>query len=424
MQFELGYCKEKQLLEIPDKNLLGVLEPNHIEAGPTGEMEVRRALLDPIGTARLCKIVKPGEKIVIITSDITRPMPTSVVLPPLLEEIVSAGCSLRNVTVVFALGNHRKHTMEEKIHLLGKDNYFKVHSIDLDAKDCIFLGKTRQGTPVEIFRPVAQADRVIALGNVEYHYFAGYSGGAKAIMPGVSTKRAIRANHSMMVRNAAVAGKIEGNPVREDIDSVVDFVRLDFILNVVLDEKKQIIKACAGHYIKAHREACRFLDGIYKTPIERQADIVVVSPGGYPKDINLYQAQKALDNAQHACRDGGIIILCASCKEGLGEDVFERWMTGFEQSGDMIEEIARRFELGGHKAAAIGMVLKTKDIYIVSDMDEDFVRKIFLTPYHDLQQAFEDALAKIGKDASCIVMPFGGSTLPVVAENYQTFKFS
>lgn len=415
MRFELGYNKEKKVLEIPEKNISGVLEPNHIEAGLTGEEEVRRALLHPTGTPRLSEIVKPGEKIVIITSDITRPMPTKIVLPLLLDEIVSAGCSLDDVCVVFALGNHRKHTTDEMKYLVGDAILLSVVCMDADKDNCIYLGKTNQGTPVEIFRPVAEADRVIALGNVEYHYFAGYSGGAKAIMPGVSTKNAIQANHSMMVRDTAVTGRIEGNPVREDIDSVVDFVRLDFILNVVLDEKKQIIKACAGHYIKAHREACRFLDGIYKIPIEKQADIVIVSPGGYPKDINLYQAQKALDNAKHACRDGGVIILCASCKEGLGEEVFERWMTGFEQSGDMIEEIERRFELGGHKAAAIGMVLQTKDIYLVSDMEDDFVKSIFLKPYRDLQHAFNDALLKMGKGASCIVMPYGGSTLPAAA---------
>ncbi len=415
MQLEIGYYKDKKPLEIPDKNLLGVLKPNHVETGAGGVREVERALANPIGTPKLSEIVRPGEKIVIITSDITRPMPTSVVLPPLLEEITSAGCSLKDVSVVFALGNHRKHTTEEKIYLLGKENYANVNSIDLDTEDCVFLGKTKQGTPVEIFRPVAEADRVIALGNVEYHYFAGYSGGAKAIMPGVSTKNAIQSNHSMMVLDTAVAGKIDGNPVRQDIDSVVDFVRLDFILNVVLDEKKQIMKACAGHYIEAHRAACRFLDSLYKIPIKQKADIVVVSPGGYPKDINLYQAQKALDNAKHACRDGGIIILCASCREGLGEEVFERWMTGFKRPEDMAQEIARRFELGGHKAAAIGMVLQTKEIFLVSDMEDAFVRDIFLKPYHDLQKAFDDAFGKMGKDATCCVLPYGGSTLPELA---------
>jgi nickel-dependent lactate racemase len=140
----------------------------------------------------------------------------------------------------------------------------------------------------------------------------------------------------------------------------------------------------------------------------------VASAGGYPKDINLYQAQKALDNAKHACRDGGVIILCACCKEGLGEAVFERWMTGFPCPADMVKEIACHFELGGHKAAAISMVLGTKKIFLVSDMEPDFVKRMFLEPYSDLQQAFDDAVRLLGKDATCYVMPYAGSTLPEI----------
>lgn len=414
MRFEFGYDKTTENLEIPEKNVLKVLVPNPVEVGLTGMEEVRRAMQDPIGTASLASLVKPGEKIVIITSDVTRPLPTAIVLPPVLDEIVAAGCSLDDVCVVFALGNHRKHSPEEKKKLLGDANYQRVKCLDLDTNDCVALGFTRQGTPVEIFRPVVEADRVIALGNVEYHYFAGYSGGAKAIMPGVSTHNAIQANHSMMVRDTAIAGKIEGNPVRQDIDSVTEFVRLDFIVNVVLDEKKQIIKAFAGHYIEAHRAACAFLDGLYKIKLNAQADIVVVSAGGYPKDINLYQAQKALDNARHACKDGGTIILVASCREGLGEEVFERWMTQSKSPADMVMEIERNFELGGHKAAAIGMVLENKEIFLVSDMPDSFVRQIFLKPYPNVQAAFDAALEKAGPDAACCIMPYGGSTLPAI----------
>ncbi|MGI5919525.1 MAG: nickel-dependent lactate racemase [Christensenellales bacterium] len=412
MDFLLGYDKTQLSLIIPDENVLGVLTPNHVEVGLTGADEVKRALAAPIGTPKLSEIVKPGEKIVIITSDITRPVPTAVILPPVLDEIEAAGCSLEDVCVVFALGNHRPHTEEERKKLLGQDAYGRVKCVDHDRSDCVHLGYTRAGTPVDIFRPVAEADRVIAIGNVEYHYFAGYSGGAKAIMPGVSTHAAIQANHSMMVLDTAVAGRIEGNPLRADIDSVTEFVRLDFIVNVVLDEKKNIIYAAAGHHIKAHRQACAFLDRLYKIPIAEKADIVVVSAGGFPKDINLYQAQKALDNAKNACKPGGTIILAASCKEGLGEEAFERWMTQSESPEFMVEEIQRRFELGGHKAAAIAMVLQNKSIYLVSDMPDSFVSSIFLMPFASLQDAFDDAFKKAGENAKCYVMPYGGSTLP------------
>ena len=414
MKIFLGFGKSKVDIEIDNSNLLGILKPNDVPVQLTGVDEVKRAMKEPIGSPRLKEIVKPGKKVVIITSDITRPMPSKIVLPVILEELFEAGVSEEDITIVFSLGSHRKHTEEEKRALVGEDIYNKIKCIDSDAKDSVHLGKSSKGTPVNIFRPVVEADFRICLGNIEYHYFAGYSGGAKAIMPGVSTRDAIQANHSRMIEDGARAGILEGNHVREDIDEVADFVPIDFILNVVLDENKNIIKAVAGHYIKAHREGCRFLDSIYKVKIPDKADIVIVSPGGYPKDINLYQAQKALDNSAHAVKDGGIIILVASCKEGLGESVFERWMLEAESSESMITKIHNKFELGGHKAAAIAMVLRKARVFLVSDMEADFVRKLFLEPYTNVKDAITCAFNQLGNNAKVLVMPYGGSTLPII----------
>jgi nickel-dependent lactate racemase len=412
MKINLGFGKSTVEMEIDESRILKIMEPNPVKVEVSGREEVIRAMENPIGSKRLRDIVKPGERVVIITSDITRPMPSKVVLPVVVEELLKAGVQLNDIKVVFGLGSHRKQTEEEKKYLVGEDIYSRIECIDSDPGDCIHMGTTSSGTPVDIFRVVAQADRRICLGNIEYHYFAGYSGGAKAIMPGVSTREAIQANHSKMVREWAKAGELDRNPVRQDIDEVVSFIPIDFILNVVLDEHKNIIKAAAGHYFEAHREGCKFLDTLYKVSIDRRADIVVVSPGGYPKDINLYQAQKALDNAKHAVREGGVVILLASCKEGFGEKVFEKWMTRANSPDEMIEEIQRNFELGGHKGAAIAMVLKTNDVYLVSDLDDETVIKIFMKPYKDIQTAFDDAVKKLGPDSKVIVMPYGGSTLP------------
>jgi nickel-dependent lactate racemase len=319
-------------------------------------------------------------------------MPSKIVLPEVLKELSLGGIEDRDITIVFALGNHRGHTEEEKKYLAGEDIYSKITCVDSDQKRVVHLGTTSYGTPVDIFEVVAKADRVICLGNIEYHYFAGYSGGAKAIMPGISTAAAIQVNHSRMVEESSMAGKIEGNNVRADIDEVAQFIRIDFIVNVVLDNKKRVIKAVAGDYIKAHREGCAFLDRLYKVRIEKRADIVIVSPGGYPKDINLYQAQKALDNAKHAVRDGGIIILAAECTEGLGEKVFERWMREAECPADLVKRVQEKFELGGHKAAAIGMVQIKAYIILVSDMEESFVRSISFIPFKTVQDALDMAL--------------------------------
>ena len=417
MNFKYGYGKGYKEFSINDENILMELRQNSVNIGLTGADEVERAIENPIGSEKLRHIVKPGEKIAIITSDITRPMPSKIVLPVVLKELEKAGVDRDDITVVFALGNHRKQTEEEKKYLVGEEIYNSVKCVDSDTSDCVHLGTTKNGTPVDIFRCVAEADRRICLGNIEFHYFAGYSGGAKAIMPGVSTRDAIQANHSQMVRDEARAGAMDDNPVRIDIEEVVQFVPIDFIVNVVLDENKQIIKAVAGHHVYAHREGCKFLDSLYKVEIPEKADIVLTTPGGYPKDINLYQAQKALDNSKNAVKDGGIVILLASCSEGLGERVFEKWIMSADSPDTLIKNIQENFELGGHKAAAIALVQKKAKIYLVSDMDEQLVRKMFMYPFKDVNEAIKSALEEMGHDAKILLMPYGGSTLPEVKNN-------
>lgn len=412
MKLELGIGSRTQAVEIPDACVQQVLLPNEVVRGLTDEAEVRRALEHPIGSPRLQEIVHPGEKIAIVTSDITRPMPTSVVMPPLLDELYAAGVRSEDIALVFALGSHRPHTSEEMQKLAGERAFQEIRCVDSNPADFVHMGDTAAGTPVDITRIVAEADRRICLGNIEYHYFAGYSGGAKAIMPGVSTRAAIQSNHSMMIREEACAGNLTTNPLRRDIEEAADICGVDFILNVVLDEHKQIIRAVAGDVTAAHRAGCAFLDTLYQKKIEKRADIVIVSQGGVPKDLNLYQTQKALDNAKHAVRDGGVIILMGSCKEGLGEATFEQWLTGASRPQELIDRIQREFRLGGHKAAAIAMVLEHADIYLVSDLNPAFVETLFMTPFDTVQSAYDAATAKLGADASVLVMPYGGSTLP------------
>ena len=414
MEVALGFGKEKIPVQVPDSQVMAVLTPNEAEIGLTGSEEVYRSMKEPIGLPPLREVVKKGETVAIITSDITRPIPSYKVLPAVLDELSAAGIPDSDITIVFALGSHGGHTEERMRYMVGDAVYDRIRCIDSDVNDAVHVGTTSRGTPVDIFRPVVEADRRICLGNIEYHYFAGYSGGYKAIMPGVSTWDAIQANHSAMVDPDACAGRLEGNPVRDDIEESGKILGVDYIVNVVLDAKKEIIRSFAGDPILAHREGCKFLDSFYKVKIPQQADIVVVSAGGFPKDINMYQAQKALDNAKHAVKDGGIIVWIASCKEGLGEKHFEQWLTGHEKSSDMITHIKTDFVLGGHKAAAIAMVLERARIFFVSDLPHDFVKKVFLEPYSDIQTAIDAAIEEKGKDAKIVVMPYGGSTLPKV----------
>jgi nickel-dependent lactate racemase len=397
---------------VPAGNLLGILKPSEPALPPSEGEEIERALRSPTGSPRLEDTVKPEMNVVIMASDVTRPSPTSKLLPPLLDRLNRAGVKDSRVTIMFGMGIHRAHTVAEKKALVGEDVFRRIKCVDsTEGEDFVFLGNTSRGTPVEINRLVAESDFLIATGNVEYHYFAGYSGGAKAVLPGSCSRRSVEANHSMQLLPGAETGSYEENPVRQDIEEAGRMVGLDFILNVVLDPGKRIVRAVAGHPVAAHAEARRVTDAVYGVEIHKQADIVIASAGGRPKDINLYQAQKGLENAKYAVRDGGIVILLAECPEGLGEANFERYMTGMELD-EIIQSVRRKFVLGAHKAAAIARVLKKAGVYLVSAMDKATVERCRLKPFGRFDEALSAAFSELGPDATVWVMPYAGSTVP------------
>ncbi|MBR5753283.1 MAG: nickel-dependent lactate racemase, partial [Clostridia bacterium] len=275
MKLEFGYGTGVQTVEVPERNLMTVLTANEIDHERRGAAAVDHALAHPIGAPDLKTLAKPGRKVVLLTSDITRPLPSHEVLPSVLRELNEAGVPDRDITVVFAIGSHRALTEEERRSLAGDEIFDRVRCVDSDPNDCILTGTSSHGTPFAITRTVAEADLRIALGNIEFHYFAGYSGGVKALMPGASTPAAIQVNHSRMVSTDARAGTLRGNPVREDLEEVLDACPIHFLVNVVLDEHHQIVYAAAGDAIEAHRAGCRYLDRMYRTPIPKRADIVL-----------------------------------------------------------------------------------------------------------------------------------------------------
>jgi nickel-dependent lactate racemase len=408
MNIELNYGTQKVGFEYAgDIEHLSTLEPHRSNVDA-----IMLALAVPIDSPRLRNLVHLGQKIAIITSDITRPCPSERLLPPLMDELALAGVRDEDVTVIFGLGSHRKQTAEEQEKLLGPEMAGRLRCIDSDPTPTVYIGRTSRGTPIEVFEPVMQADVRIVLGNVEPHYFAGYSGGAKALVPGVCSIQTIRSNHALMVDPRARSGNIEDNPVRLDIEEGAALIGIDFILNVVLDSEKYIM-AAAGNPTTAHRWACRVVDALSMTPIQELADIVIVSAGGYPKDINMYQAQKALDNAAVAVKPGGQIIWVAACPEGMGNRTFEKWMVG-STSAQILERIQKDFVLGGHKAAAIARVQQQAAILLVSELPDELVRECNMESYPDLDSAFQAALKRSGQKPLITVIPEGASVLPKV----------
>ncbi|MBQ4092635.1 MAG: nickel-dependent lactate racemase [Firmicutes bacterium] len=407
-----GYGSEKLPLEIKEENLIASLMPRKEENCGDYTDILKSAMDAPIESPKLRDIAKPGQTVAIVVSDVTRPCPSYKILPFVLEELYAAGVKDEDIIIASGLGSHRKQTDEERARLVGQDIFDRIRVVDSDVEDYVAFGTSSAGTPFEVFRPVAEADIRICIGNIDYHYFAGYSGGCKAIVPGVCTRRTIEKNHKMMLLDDARVGKADGNPVRADMEEILNFLSIDFLVNVVLNEKKEIVAAVTGHPITAHREGCKVLDRVYKQQITELGDIVIASPGGLPKDLNVYQTQKALDNAQWAVKDGGIIILVGECKEGYGEHTFEEWVNEANCADDLIDRIHKEFRLGGHKAAAIAQVTKKADIYLVSSLPEEMVKKLYMTPFTDLKTAYDAAMKVKGENARVYCMTVGGTTLP------------
>ena len=412
----LAYGRGEASLELPSENLLGVYLPKVVEAAQDEAQLIRAALAAPNGTRRLRDLAGRGKKVVIVTSDMTRPCPSARLFPFILEELAAAGVPDEDVTIVMALGLHRPMTEAEIAEALSPQISSRFRVLNHDVNDTVRLGVTREGTPVEIFRPVVEADLRVCLGNVEFHYFAGYSGGAKAIFPGCASRAGVTANHAMMVRPGSGTGRLVGNPVRADIEEAAGMLGVDFVLNVVVDGDHRVVGAAAGDMIAAQRKGCELVAERGVVKVLQQADIVVASAGGYPKDVNLYQAQKALDNAVYFGRKGGAVILLAECPEGFGNRTFQEWIRSASSLADVLDRVRREFALGGHKAAAIAAVAQRNNIYLVSGMADDDVRACMMTPFRGAQEAFDAALEEMGPQSRVAVLPQAGSVVAEVVE--------
>ena len=260
----------------------------------------------------------------------------------------------------------------------------------------------------------AEADVRILLGDVNYHYYAGYGGGRKSVLPAVSCGETIQHNHAMLVNPNARTGILEGNPIHIDMTEAARLAKVDFIVNVVENKKGEIVKAFAGDVEAAFLEGVKLVDEMYQVTIDRRADIVVVSAGGYPADMNLYQAYKGLDNALDAVKRGGVIILVAECLEGHGNQVFYEWMTRLGDVKAVEKEVRRNFVMGGHKALYLLKALQNHPIILVSSMPDFYATSIFkLKTARAVNDALNEAFKIAGSASRVWAMPQGSYTLPV-----------
>jgi len=379
--------------------------------------EIIHALKNPIGAS--LSNLKCAKNVVIVTSDLTRPVPNKLILPPLIAELEAIGIKKEQITLLIGTGMHRVSPKDEFPKLVGEELAKEIKIISHDAWDgeaLTYLGKSSRNTPIFINKHYIEADAKIVLGVIDPHQFVGLSGGAKGVVIGLGGEKLVQANHAMLTHPLATLGTIEGNPVREDIDEIGEKIGIDFIVNVALNSKKEVVKAVAGHFIKAHQVGVEAARKTLQIELDKTADLVIAASGGFPKDVNLYQAQKALLHASIAVKDGGTIILAAECLEGVGEELFTNTMQLSKTPQEIIDNFSKQeFKVGAHKAYLWGISLKKARVIMVADgIDQTTAEIMQVEKTETLQEAIDLVLGSLSENPKIYVMPKAPSTIPLL----------
>jgi len=419
----LPYGKHEVCARVATRSYLGMIDAKEKPGVTDPTAEIARALKEPIGSKSLSEIVKPEDKIAIVVDDFTRPTPSNLMVPAVLDELGKLGVKDENITIIFGCGTHRPCKPEEAKQLLGENIAKRIKTVSNDCRDKehVFVGSTKRlGTRVQVHKAFAEADVRILTGDINLHYYAGYGGGRKSVLPGVSSAETIQHNHAHLLEPNSKTGVLEGNPVHEDMIQAARLAKVDFILNVVTNSKNEIVKAYAGDLEQAFYEGVKLVEEMYKVPIDRRADIVIVSPGGHPMDIDLYQAYKGVDSALEAVKRGGVIVWVAECPEGHGHEVFYNWMVKFKDIKDMEKEIKRNFVMGGHKSYYLLKALQKVKIILVSTLPDYYAVNVFkVKTARAVNDALQEAFSIAGSDAKVWVMPHGNLTLPVMSQTVE-----
>jgi nickel-dependent lactate racemase len=415
MDIRVPYGKKEVAVAIDDSRFAGSVYPNEVEIGNEDGV-LRGALDNPLGSVSFDEFVADARDLVVIVNDRTRPTPTAKVL-----ELVHTKLErIPDVKFVVATGVHRPPTPEEYAEIFG-DLYdvYKDRVIAHDARksdDMVYLGKSTNGTEMYVNRHVTEASKIMIIGSVEPHYFAGYTGGRKSFLPGVASYETIEQNHKYALLAAAQPLALEGNPVHEDMVDAIKCIsdREIFTVMTVLDRQHRIYAATAGDIDEAFYAAIDKAHDVFSVTIDDKADVVVaVAP--YPMDVDLYQSQKALDNGKLALRDGGILILVAECRSGVGEEAFVKLLSSADTPQAVMKKIDEGYKLGYHKAAKMAEIAMWADMWAVSGLDPDVLRSIFIAPQPTLQEAVDQALAQKGDDAKVLFLMAASMTVPRLA---------
>lgn len=411
----LAYGKTQQICNLPTTIHVDVIQPQNQPAAPDPQQTVQEALANPVGSISLSQF-KGVRSVAIAVNDKTRPVPHQDLLPPLLLALEGLGVPPQAIQLFIATGTHVPMRPDEFSKVIPTDVLARYpvvsHNCD-DQNNLVNLGTTTRGTSVWVNRSYYESDLKIVVGNIEPHHFMGFSGGMKSAAIGVTGRKTINQNHAMITHPTARSGHYEDNPMRQDVEEIGNMIGVQFALNAILNNNKAIVRAIAGNPRAVMDAGIPLSRQICQVPVQGQYDLVLASAGGYPKDINLYQSQKALTHAAMLTRDGGQVILCTACMEGVGSQRYEDWMAGINTYAEVFEKFKHiGFQVGPHKAFQIARDASRVHVTVVSEIPTSKLESLLLSTAPDLETAVAQALAVLPPNLRIAVLPLATITVP------------
>jgi nickel-dependent lactate racemase len=423
VDYFLNYGHDTISFSLDENRKVEWLLPNEAPGTLNQVQAINQALENPINGFNM-SIFSDVKSAAIAINDRTRPVPHDLLLPPLLQKLKDLGLPVEAITLVIATGTHIPMPPDTFTQLVSPDitQQYRIISHDCDSPDLVNVGTTKRGTPVKVNRCFAEADLRIVVGNIEPHHFAGFSGGVKSAAIGLTARDTITTNHAWLREPKAALAIYDSNPLRQDIEEIGKLMDIHFALNIVMNRKKQIVQAFAGAPLDVIKAGLPVVRSIYSVEVDKPFDIMITSPGGYPKDINLYQAHKAVSCANRVTRRGGSIILVAACEDGVGSTGYTTWMDEKVNQGVQTHEdvmarfIKEPFRIGPHKAFIFARdAVRVKGIWIVSEIKPERIKGLLLNPAK-LQQAIRTVIDPLPPNARIGIMPYANATIPYLRQ--------
>jgi nickel-dependent lactate racemase len=423
MIINLPYGNGVANVDLPDKSVLAILRSAEFNSVINEAEAIRNSLNAPIGNEPLSSIASRRSKITIVVSDYTRATPNKILIPLIIEALKKAGRRMDDLKILVAYGLHKPALKDELKEFLSREIVDEVEIVNHNAEDkrsIIYLGETSFGTPIYVNRLIVESDLVVLTGLIEPHFFAGYSGGRKAILPGVAGKESIFHNHSfkMIMHSLSRYGVLSGNPIHEDMVEAAKMIKRTYLLNVVIDKNHKIAGVFAGDIFKAHFEGVKFLDEHVKVKSPSGADIVITSNGGYPLDRDLYQAVKGMATGELIVREGGVIIVFAECVDGIGRghENFYHLIAEAKTPEEMLERIRREEPIKDQwEAQILARILKKANVILVTkNVKHGLIEDMHMIPASNPEEALEQAYHFAGRNSKIIVVPEGPYVIPAV----------